>query len=49
MGVCRELGITLQQGLEMSAYELKCWAAFFSIEEQRMKEITKNGRRSIKS
>lgn len=49
MGLCRELGITLAQGLEMSAYELKCWAVFFRMEEQRMKEITKNGRRSLKS
>lgn len=48
MSVCRELGKTLAEGLEMSAYELKCWAAFFRMEEAKMKE-RKNGGRSLKS
>lgn len=45
MVVCRELGMTLEQGLSLSVYELKCWAAFFSVEKQRSKEKT-NGRRN---
>lgn len=49
MGVCRELGKTLAEGMEMSAYELKCWAAFFRMEEAKMKERTRNGGRSLKS
>jgi hypothetical protein len=43
MQVCRELGITLKQGFEMSVFELKCWAAFFKIENDRQKqEMNKN-------
>ena len=50
MGVCRELGITLAQGMEMSVYELKCWAGFFKLENERAKEQMNNGgRRNHKS
>lgn len=49
MAVCRELGMSLAQGMTMSAYELKCWAAFFRMEEAKMKERTRHGGRSIKS
>jgi hypothetical protein len=44
MQVCREIGITLEQGMNLSQFELKCWAAFFRIEQERNKELLKNGR-----
>ena len=44
MQVCKELGMTLQQGMDMSVFELKCWASFFKIEAERTKEQMKNGR-----
>lgn len=44
MQVCKELKLTLEQGMSMSVYELKCWAAFFRIEAERFKEQTRNGR-----
>lgn len=39
MFVCKELGLTLQQGMDMSVLELKCWAAFFEIESEKTKEL----------
>lgn len=39
MQLCKELGLTLQQGFELSSYELKCWAAFFRIENERTREM----------
>lgn len=49
MGVCRELGITLAQGMEMTVFELKCWAGFFKLENDRQKEQMNSGRRNHKS
>ena len=43
MMICRELGLTLQQGMELSVFEIKCWAAYFSIEQQELKEHIKHG------
>ena len=42
MQVCRELKLTLQQGMEMSVFELKLWACFFKMEADRTKEQMKN-------
>lgn len=44
MSVCRELGKTLAEGMEMSVFELKCWAAFFKIENQQQKEALQKNR-----
>jgi hypothetical protein len=38
MGVCRELGMTLKEGMEMSVFEIKCWAAFFKIDGEKQRE-----------
>ena len=38
MSVCRELGKTLQEGMQMSVFELKCWAAFFKLDSERQRE-----------
>jgi hypothetical protein len=46
MGLCRELGKTLEEGLEMSVLEFQLWAAYFKLEQDKQKEIKDNGRRS---
>jgi hypothetical protein len=46
MGLCRELGITLEQGFEMTTTEIQLWAAYFTIEQEKIKESIKNDRRS---
>jgi hypothetical protein len=38
MSVCRELGKTVKEGMEMTVFELKLWAAFFKLENDRNKE-----------
>ena len=38
MRVCKELGITLQQGMEMSVFELKCWSVYFKLEVLRWRK-----------
>lgn len=49
MSLCRELGITLSEGMNMTVFELKCWAAFFKIDNQRTKEQMNRGRRNTKN
>jgi len=44
MQVCRELGKTLEEGMNMSVFELKCWAAFFKIENEREKQALQRAR-----
>lgn len=39
--LCRELGITIAQGMEMSVFELKTWAAFLKMENQRERDAMK--------
>lgn len=42
MQVCRELKMTLAEGLErISVFELKMWASFFKIEAEQTKEQMK--------
>lgn len=41
MQVCRELGITLKEGMSMSVLELKMWGAFFKMENEREKQAIK--------
>lgn len=48
MMICRELGLTLQQGMELSVFEIQCWAAYFSLEQEQLKEQTKNVGRNNK-
>jgi hypothetical protein len=38
MSVCRELGKSLKEGMELTVFELKCWAAFFKIENEKQKD-----------
>jgi hypothetical protein len=44
MQVCKELGMTVAQGLEMSVLELKLWAAFFKIETERTEKAIQRSR-----
>jgi len=30
MQICKELGLTLQQGMELSVFEIKLWVAYFN-------------------
>lgn len=46
MSVCRELGITLKEGMEMTVFELKLWAAFFKLENERQKEYMSKSKRT---
>jgi len=38
MMVCKELGKTLEEGMSMSVFELKCWAAFFKQQNDMEKQ-----------
>jgi hypothetical protein len=41
MQVCRELKMTVTEGMNMSVLELKMWGAFFKMENEREKQAIK--------
>ena len=46
MRLCRDLGLTLEQGMEMSVLEFKLWAAYYTLENKEQKKQEKrHGRR----
>ena len=38
MRVCKELGLTLEQGFELTELELKLWFAFFKMEKEAQRK-----------
>jgi len=45
MRVCKDLGLTLEQGMEMSVLEFKLWVAFYNLEQKEAKGQMQDGRR----
>lgn len=46
MRICRDLGLTLEQGMEMSQLEFKLWVAYYTMEHKEQKKVeAQNGRR----
>jgi len=46
MTICRELGITLEQGLDMPESHFQLWQAYFNLERESIKEQqNKHGQR----
>jgi hypothetical protein len=46
MQICKELGLTLTQGMELSVFEIKLWLAFFKTEAKLREEAGQKIRRS---
>lgn len=44
MRIAKDLGLRLDEALEMTTLELKLWAAFYSIEYEEQKKAMNKGR-----
>jgi len=47
MRVCKLLGKNLQEGMKMSVFELKSWAAFLKLEHDYEKEAMEKARHKV--